>query len=237
MPKLPHPLGRNKSTFDPRDYNLRNFIPRGAQLKLAKESNWEFPHEALNQGETPHCVGFSMAGFGINEPVHYDFTDTDGHKFYYECKKLEGEPEAENGSTIRTAAKVLQKSGRIGTYAFAPDMQLVKYWLLNKGPLIVGTIWNMNMFEPKPDGTLDIGGELAGGHAYLINEWRLDNYIGIQNSWGPSWGKNGKAYISAADFEKLFKYDGEALAAVELDTHTISKPPCPLIDFFTKLFK
>lgn len=236
MGKLPYPLGRNKSEFDLNDYNLKDFIPKGAPLMLIKESNWEFSDVALDQGETPHCVGFSMASFGINLPVHIPYTNNDGHSFYYMCKQLDGEPNAENGSTIRSAAKVLKKSGRIEAYAFAPDMQLIKWWLLSKGPLIVGTIWNMEMFTPNENGIITIGGDTVGGHAYLLNEWRIDNYIGFQNSWGPNWGKNGKAYIAASDFEKLFKYDGEAMAAVELENYK-AKKPCPLVDIITGILK
>lgn len=58
-------LGRIKSPFDARDYNLRNFIPRGLPEVIIKERIWEFPHEPLDQAETNHCVGFSMASFGI----------------------------------------------------------------------------------------------------------------------------------------------------------------------------
>jgi glycogen synthase len=94
------------------------------------------------------------------------------------------------------------------------------------------------MFIVKKDNTINISGDIAGGHAYLLNEWRSDNYIGIQNSWGYDWGKNGKAYISASDFEKLFVYDGEALTAVELDSATGTTVPhnCILIDIINNIF-
>jgi hypothetical protein len=227
-------MGRLSSPFDFRDYNLKDFIPKTIQLKQIKEANWEFPSKSLDQKETPHCVGFSMANFGINYPVSTPHTNEDAHAYYYECKVVDGEPNAENGSYIRTAAKVLKNKGIIEGYAFAPDMATIKYWLLNKGCMIVGTIWNYDMFNVKEDGTIGIGGETLGGHAYLLNEWRSDNYIGIQNSWGDDWGKNGKAYIAASDFEKLFIHSGEALAAVEL-VEKQTKKPCIIKDFFKSL--
>ena len=227
-----HGLGRVKSTFDENDFNLKDFIPASAPISLVKESKWEFPHDSLDQGDTPHCTGFSRASYGINYPVHVDYTDADGHRFYYQNKIIDGQPNAENGSSIRSIAKALKADNRIEAYAFAPDMALVKWWLLNRGPMIAGTIWLSGMFEPKPDNTLSIEGDIVGGHAYLLNEWRIDNYIGIQNSWGKSWGLNGKAYISAVDFEKLFNYNGEVMAAVELDNYN-QKKECFLMMLLT----
>ena len=234
--RLPHGLGRIKSKFDERDYNLKDFLPKGAFLKLVNEKVWEYPpeHMALDQGNTAHCVGFSMANFGLNYPTHIDFTNDDGHKFYYQCKEIDGTPLNEDGSTIRSAAKVLQKSGRIQGYAFAPDMPTIKWWLLNRGPMIVGTAWMRDMFIPDANNILHITGDIVGGHAYLLNEWRIDNYIGIQNSWGNLWGKEGKAYISAEDFGKLFIYDGEAMTAVELDVYNQPSKECWLMDFFKR---
>lgn len=234
MTKTHRRWGRIPSTFDKRDLDLRDFMPMGAALRLVKQANWEYTVEALDQGDTPHCVGFSMANFGINLPVFTPYTNKDGHELYYKCKILEGTPASEEGSTIRTAAKVLKNNNRIDGYAFAPDIATIKWWVLNKGPMIVGTIWTEGMMLPDNDNIITIGGDILGGHAYLINEWRTDNFIGIQNSWGQSWGKNGKAYISLDDFEKLFKYNGEAMAAVELENFNKSKE-CPLVGFIRNL--
>ena len=210
-------LGRIPSPFDERDYNLRRFIHKGALLEdMPEEVVWDFPSKSLDQGETPHCVGFTMADFGINLPVHTPYTNEDGHSFYYLCKIEDGEPRMENGSTMRSLAKALLNEGKIEAYAFAPDMATIKWWLLNKGSIMVGTAWTSDMFSPDENYIIRPTGSNEGGHAYLLNEWTKDGYIGIQNSWGDQWGDNGKAYISAEDFEKLFIYDGEAVTAVEL---------------------
>lgn len=229
-------FGRIQSSYDNRDYNLLSFIPYGEMRKMNFEKAWDFPTESLDQGDTPHCVGFSMAAFGINLPVFTPYTNEAGHKFYYQCKDLDGKPKSEEGSTIRTASKLLKQEGIIEAYAFATNIAVMKWWVLNRGPLIVGTIWTEEMITPGPDNILKTGGAVAGGHAYLINEWRKDNYIGIQNSWGSTWGCNGKAYIHVMDFEKLFAYDGEAMTAVELENRRINRP-CKLLDIIKNLFK
>lgn len=223
-------FGRNVSPFDSRDFNLRSFATKGIGPSV-NERKWAFPQEPLDQGETPHCVGFSMANFGINLPVFTPYTNEAGHKFYYKCKVVDGNPGDEDGSTIRSAAKVLKNDGIINAYAFAYDLAMIKWWVLNRGPVIVGTTWTSDMMIPDADNMIYPTGARLGGHAYLINEWTKNQLIGIQNSWGNDWGIHGKAYILASDFEKLFKYDGEAMAAVELEK------PAQKDCWFTRLVK
>lgn len=208
-------FGRIPSPFDPRDYNLRSFIPRGEGLDITHRA-WEFPAPPLDQLDSNHCAGFTIANFGINFPTFTQYTNDDGHKFYYVIKEIEGEPGKEYGATMRGAAKAMQELGIIENYAFASDLAAIKWWLLNRGPLLVGTIWTRAMTNPI-DGIMTVCTAVEGGHAYLINEWTEDEYIGVQNSWGTDWGMNGKAWIKATDFEKVFKMYGEAITAVEIE--------------------
>jgi len=236
MPKTKYPLGRIPSPPDSRDYDLRRFMLDYPGVEK-KESDWDFPLEPLDQKEYNHCCGFSAANWGINSPINTPFTNEDGHRFYYECKEIEGEPKKENGAYLRSVGKVLKNNKHTEAYAFAYDIDTIKHWLLYKGPIIVGTIWTEGMFTPDENNIAHPTGAILGGHAYLLNEWRIDNYIGIQNSWGASWGVNGKAYISQEDFENIFANGGEALAAVEI----VKKPQevnkkCWLVEFFKKRF-
>jgi len=211
------PMGRKPSPFDARDFKLSRFMPTGlGKLSLVDEMMWDFLREPLDQGQTNHCIGFGGADFGINLPVETDFSAQDGHRLYYLCKEVDGEPKNEDGSYVRSIAQVLRDQGRIDAYAFANSLDSIKWWLLNRGPIIVGTVWTDGMFTLRPDNIVDISGEVQGGHCYLLNGYRKDNYIRIQNSWGYGWGINGQAWISAANFEQIFRYGGEAATAVEL---------------------
>ena len=212
---IQHGLGRIPSQFDARDFNLSAFIPK-FKLTLITEKAWEFPLAPLDQGNTPHCCGFSIANFLINYPVTSIQTNANGDAYYYACKTIDKESKKENGSSIRSVARLLTSLGRIKYYAFAYDLATVKWWLLNRSPLIVGTIWLDGMNTPDKNNIIIPIGNLVGGHAYLLNEWRKDNMIGIQNSWGDSWGNHGKAYISASNFERLLRSGGEVMAAVEI---------------------
>jgi len=227
-------FGRIESPPDYRDFHLTNFIP--ITLEPSPKSRvWEYPYSwesILDQKSSTHCVGFSMANFGINLPTFTPYTNQDGHDFYYQCKVIDGNPKSEEGSTIRSAAKVLRNVGAIEAYAFAYNLDQIKWWLLNKGPIIVGTVWNSNMMFPDENGVIGIGGSLMGGHAYLLNEWTEDDYIGFQNSWGGGWGVDGKGYIKATDFAKLFADRGEAMTAVELENYMVAQDP-----WFIKIIK
>lgn len=220
-------FGYRKSPFDARDYNLRNFIPLGAKLSLdtIESKDWVYPDDPLDQKETQHCLGFGMAGFRVNLPTYHCMTNDDAHAYYYMAKALEGDPHGEDGAYARSAAEVLLDLKIIDAYAFAPDIATIKWWLINRSPLMVGTMWLQGMMLPDSNNIVHATGSLCGGHFYIINEWTENNYIGIQNSWGDDWGIHGKAYISQADFEKLFTYYGEAITCVELEDAVVPVEP------------
>jgi hypothetical protein len=233
-------LGRIQSPFDKRDYNLANFIPMTTPVTIKKDVCWDFPSESLNQGENPFCVGYSIAGFGIASPVNTMYTNEDGDRFYFMCKEIDGNPGGMEGSYIRTGAKVLQKEGRINSYAFAPDIATIKWWVFNKGSVVVGTLWTQEMFVPDKNNIISINGDVIGGHAYLIRGIRDNKYFRFKNSWGDEWRDMGDSYIKIEDFERLFRYGGEAMAAVELP-HNQEKPvttnKCWFLDFIKNIFK
>lgn len=229
-----YPLGRIPSPVDERDWQLKTFINTSDFDETITFKKWDFPaEEPLNQGESPHCVGFSGANWGINLPIHTPFTNEDGHKFYYECKKIENQQGMENGAFVRSIAKVLKNNGHLEYYAFAHTPEEIKLWVLNRGPAIVGTIWTKGMFEADENNIIHPTGKMLGGHAYIINEVTEDGYFGIQNSWGSSWGNNGHAYISIEDFETIFKDGGEAVAAVEIEK---KKKECWIISWLKSFF-
>ena len=232
---VPIRFGWKKSPLDMRDKILTTYIRNRYRGSLGEsptpliERQWPFGDPSLNQNTTGHCVGFTGADFGINEPTHTPYTNDDGHAFYYMCKVLEGEPNNEGGAYLRSMAKVLQNLKTIEAYAFAPDVASIEWWLLNKGPLLAGMLWTEGMMTPDSNNIIHPTGAVLGGHAFLPNGFKYlleKKHIHFQNSWGDLWGVNGGAYISVEDFEKLLMSAGEVITAVELGDE-VAPPPIP----------
>lgn len=187
---------------------------------------WDDPIQ-LDQGQTNHCVGFGWAGWGDAVPVEDAYQNADATQIYYECKVVDGQPNQENGSSVRSGAKAMQNRGRLGAYVFASAIDEVKQWVVNHGPVVVGSDWTQDMFTPASDGLVLPTGPVKGGHCYLMLGYdpAADRFE-FENSWGSTWGKNGHFFMNAADFDRFVIQDptGEVCAALELP---ISPQPSP----------
>lgn len=173
----------------------------------------------LDQGQTGHCVGFAWAQWGDCSPVNDVFTNSDAHAIYYEAKVIDREPQAENGTSVHSGAKAMLARKRIGAYAWTQDLEEIKTFVLTQGPLVVGTYWTNDMFNPDAHNFVHPTGAIAGGHAYYICGYdRSTNVLRFQNNWGANWAEHGFFYMSANEWFSIFTKngDGEACAGVEL---------------------
>lgn len=229
MENVKRRLGRVVMPYDARDWRMRDFMSMLDHARAATVTAQLWTLDAiLDQGDTPHCVGFGWADWGNCLPVNDHFVTADGHALYYECKIIDGEPNAEDGSDTRSGAKAMQQRGRLQNYAFAQSVKDVEAWLLSKGPVVTGTNWYDGMFEPDRNGFVKPTGWLAGGHEYLmIGADSKAQVFTFANSWGPDWGVNGTFKMSYADYQRLFNRQGDACVAVELP---LTPPPPPTPD-------
>lgn len=192
---------------------------------LAKDHHyWTTVTPTLDQGGTSQCVGFStyqwLTAFPIsNRP---SFTPTDLYRMAQELDEWEGTDY--EGSSVRGAFKALKTMGYVSEYQWATGIGAIVDHLLTVGPVVVGTNWTDGMCMPDKTGCIDdIGGRAVGGHAYLLvgaNRFKHTlNGLGavrVLNSWGSSWGENGRAWLSFQALDELMRQDGEACTATEV---------------------
>ena len=86
------------------------------------------------------------------------------------------------------------------------SLEQIMNWLITKGPVAFGGIWNLGMFNPKGycrGKWMEYGGDNVGGHAATIIGTSAKGYIRIENSWGLNWGAKGTAWMKWEEFDKF----------------------------------
>lgn len=197
---------------DPRDYPMSMHLATVTTPRPKAKLWQEGPN--LDQGQTPHCVGFCGADWMGAEPIMDAVTNQTGDELYAACKQVDGSPNTD-GSYDRALMKVLQSQGRVASYHWAANEPEIMDWVLTTGPVMLGTVWHQKMFTPNAKDRISPTGPIAGGHEYLITGYASGCYR-IRNSWGALWGANGDAYLSRASVKRLvFVEGGDACAAIE----------------------
>lgn len=202
-------LGRIHEVDD-RDWPMQLALP-GEPSKRTRRM-WT-PDKALDQGNTPECVGYAWKKFLQCTPLKTaDGPSAD--EIYQKAKQIDGHPEI-NGSTVRAGVQALNSFGRIRSYVFAQSLNDVIQWLLTHGPVVTGLPWFDGMFQVDQQGFVWPRGNLAGGHAFVIYGFDA-NFYAI-SSWGTNFGINhdSKFLLRPDVFDMLMHMGGEACSAVE----------------------
>lgn len=216
----PKGLGRRPKTPDDRDYTadrLERMIAEGTATPVIWSDT-----EILDQGDSSECVAFGTGGMlNCDDENHIDphLTNDQCHLFYLDIKVLEGEPGQEDGAEVRDGLKQAKANGWISAYAALTSMTQILAWLEAHGPVLVGTDWTNSMFATDSAGIIavDPTSGVAGGHCWFhCGEDGI--YLDSVNSWGESFGLDGKFKITQTDFDQLLagiESPGEAWAAVQ----------------------
>lgn len=170
-----------------------------------------------DQGQTGHCVGFTGLDWGNCAPINDQWPNGVGDDIYYECKVIDGEPHAEDGSNSRSLCKALKARGRVGAYAFAASADEAVAYIEQHGPVGIGVDWYNRMFEPASGAyILDLSGGIAGGHEIMLNGYDRDTRLfTLVNHWGVEWADQGCAYLRHDDLDRLLALGGDCWAALE----------------------
>jgi len=217
---------------DPR--NSAFALPRLAPQ--AGRKVWGFPGTVLNQGATGTCVAHAAAHFIHCSPrPHRAFLDA--FQLYRETVLLDEYPGNDSeaydpnnshlqyGSSGTGGAKALHKRGLISGYLWADTLENAIQWILQRGPVMVGSNWYDGMFSPSPEGYVKISGSVAGGHEYLVRGVSTKRGVAwAVNSWGPTWSPrisgrslpSGHFLIPFEVLERLFREGGDIVSPLEI---------------------
>lgn len=179
------------------------------------------PGAVLDQQQAPHAVAYAWKHLLQSSP-HRQAARMNEAFVYGWCQLNDEWTTQDNialhtGTSVRSGAKFMRGIGAIGEYVWAQSAAEMKDWVLEHGPVVAGTRWYENMFDPNAQGFVQPTGEKVGGHAYLITGYsaRRHAFRGM-NSWGESWGQRGKFWIDEDDMATLFANGGEACAPKEV---------------------
>lgn len=183
-----------------------------------------------DQGDTPRCVVYAWGHYVEDGPVTHKATPHgEGPPFdlteaYGWAQRNDQWPgEGYDGTSVRAGAQYLRQLGHVGSFVWARDMDDLVRALLTEGPVVIGTWWYREMFDPDEDGFLTVGGPRDGGHAYLLNGVNVgEGKVRVKNSWGQGWGDGGNAWMRLDDVDRLvFAEAGEACLAVETEVRPV----------------
>jgi len=218
------------------NYMIATLLEIGAPTLFTVRSWWD-NGSWLDQGNTGTCVGHGCAHRMEDSPITYPHVAIDPFEIYREACKLDPWPENDNGdvdfgTSVDAGARALKKMDLISAFYWAFDMDTADRFLRTPadqggGPLIIGVNWYESMFNPvwRKDALGDYRwfieideseGGVAGGHCLVVNgrnpqrkTWRL------KNSWGRSWGVEGRVSMHDDDMERLIAEGGEFCSPLE----------------------
>jgi len=190
----------------------------------------------FDQGDLGCCTGCAMCGALATDPFFatetgVPFTLDTAIGLYGAATRLDDVPgiypPADTGSTGVAVAKAAKNrnwiSGYLHTFSLNDALKA-----LSTTPIIIGISWYSSFDRPDSNGVVAIkrGATVRGGHEICVDELVVQGSsisIGFSNSWGTTWGKQGRGYMTANTFATLLARRGDVVVPVPLS----AAPPVP----------
>lgn len=185
---------------------------------------WAHSAPVLDQGSLSSCTGNALAQclntayFATSRPKRKYLDEQYARLLYAKATLLDEFPGTwppnDSGSSsigVCKAGVALQYLTGY-THSFGFDHFL---GTIQTQPVIAGINWYSAMDDPDRDGFIRVGGDIAGGHEICVLGANLPGqYVTVLNSWSGTWGRNGRARISFADFTRLLNEEGDITAPI-----------------------
>jgi len=236
---MSYPLGRIVN-HDARSLAYAWTAPAGTTLVSKR---WPRHIPVLSQGQVGSCTGNAMVGALGTTPVFEtlpagtSLDENEALTIYSAAEKIDGGigyPPEDQGSSGLSVAKAAKTAGLISGYQHLFNVGDVLAHVSNEGPVLIGISWFDSFFNPSPDGEITIapGATVAGGHEIVIDEIDVNTdpnnvRIWITNSWGYSWGVQGRAWMTANLLAQLLSQQGDATIVVPLSKPAPTPQPIP----------
>lgn len=180
----------------------------------------------LDQGAEGSCTGFGFAHVLATTPRSViPMTAHDAFGYYEQARREDEWPgEDYDGSSVNGVMHAGRTLGRVRSWHWCQTAAEARHGLSYHGALEAGSDWLDGMWEPDSDGYLTVDGAVVGGHAYAVTGYRPAPARGVtavdyrmENSWGPSWGDSGGAWLRDVDAYRLwFSRYGELACPVKV---------------------
>jgi hypothetical protein len=221
------------------DTRLRQLArPYAGPRKTVASVTWERNIPILDQGDVGSCTGNAMTGaLGTGLlyaalPAGITLDEDEALKLYSAAESIDGDgpyPPNDNGSTGPSVARAAQDGELISGFTHYTDLDSALQALMD-GPVILGMNWYSSFDTPAADGTVSITPDayVRGGHEVLARIVDAGaQVIGLDNSWGASWGVDGSFRMSYATLERLLSEEGDCTAPEPLKAPAPT-PPAPV---------
>jgi hypothetical protein len=189
-----------------------------AHAKPIRSVQWERHAPIFDQGDVGSCTGNAIAGCCVTGPLFNGrvLTEDDAVQIYEMATRLDRIPghfpPEDTGSSGIAAARAAQKMGLVGVYhhAFGLTQALQA---LQSGPVAIGINWYEGFDDPKgAHAELVVTGQVRGGHEMVLDGLDVENgLVHGCNSWGASWGNNGRFVMTWGTFKRLLAEDGDVV--------------------------
>ena len=228
-------LGRNLH-HDPR--SLSYLVP---ETDTPVSVMWQRRVPVFDQGNTGSCTGNAAAGVLGTSPFYETLPaglvddESEAVSLYSAATKLDDYPGTyppdDTGSDGLSVAKACKAAGLISGYTHITSVAAAQTAIIS-GPFIVGSNWYSSMDNPDASGLVKVSGSIRGGHEFECHGFDAQADLWwFTNSWGTSWGKDGRFCMSSASFARLLSEQGDATVflpiAAPAPTPTPPTPPQP----------
>jgi hypothetical protein len=182
--------------------------------------------DAYDQGELGSCTGNAIAGGLMTDPEYRlgrELGEPEAVRLYsvattYFDTIPGGWPPDDTGSTGLAVAKAAKNEGFVSSYGWAFGLDEALRALV-VAPIIIGINWYSSFDFPSSTGNISItrGAYVRGGHEVVLDRLNVSKRtVGGCNSWGTSWGVNGRFKMGWATLDRLLKEQGDATQFVSV---------------------